>query len=321
VSGVRVVTGATGLIGTRLVSRLLDDDVPLRLFVRSLDRVPADVRPRVEIAVGDLADPGALRRALDGAQVVYHLAGLAAAWAPDPGRFFDVNVEGVRRVLAAAQLGGVQRLVHVSTVLTRFHPGSALTPYWASKVEGERLVRRYVAAGGDAVIARPCRVYGPGPLNDANGVTRLVRTALRGVPIRLADGDVQGNYVHVDDVVDGLVLAARRGRAGAGYMLGGENSTVADLLELVRELADRPPRWRARTVPPSLALAAAGALEAAGRLGIPVPITRGWVRTFLQDQPVDIGPTSLSLGYHPRPLRTGLAQTVEWLEAGAGRAA
>jgi nucleoside-diphosphate-sugar epimerase len=309
-----LVTGATGFIGRRLVRRLVGEGTSVRVLARSPDRVAPELRSHVEVVVGDLEQPDSLREATDGVDVVYHLAGLAAAWARRSDDFFVVNVDGVRELVDAAEQSGVRRIVHVSTVLTLFpSDGVEPTPYVASKREGERIIRQYVAAGGDAVIVHPCRVYGPGPLNDANGATRLLRSFLWGpLPVRLRDGGVRANWVHVDDVAEGLVLAARQGEPGESYVLGGENRSVEELLELAADVAGV--RRRSLAVPPILALGIAGALELGGRLGAPVPITRTWVRSFLLDQAVDIGPTRAALGYHPRPLREGLTQTIEWLE-------
>lgn len=310
-TGPVVVTGATGFIGTRLVERLLDDGVTVRALVRSPERMAEPLRDRVQLYVGGL-ESSPLRRAMKGATTVLHLAGLATAWAPNPGEYYEVNVEGVRSVLRAAGREGIDRVVHVSTVLTLLSNGAASTPYGASKRMGDRVVQRYVDSGGDAVTVHPCRVYGPGPLNDANGATRLIRSYLRDpVPVRLRDGGARGNWVHVDDVAQGIILAAERGEPGGSYALGGENCSVEELLELVAEVSGRERRTLA--IPPALALTAGGLFELGGRFGAPVPITRGWVRDFLQDHDVDIGPTTEALGYRPRPLREGLAQTVEWL--------
>lgn len=306
-----VVTGATGFIGTRLVERLLEDGVRVRALVRSPERMSERLRDRVQLHVGGL-EITPLRRAMEGAPTVLHLAGLATAWAPNPSAYYEVNVEGVRRVLSAAERESVDRVVHVSTVLTLLSNGTDSTPYEASKRMGDRVVQRYVDGGGDALTVHPCRVYGPGPLNDANGATRLIRSYLRDpVPARLRDRGALGNWVHVDDVARGIILAAQRGVPGGSYVLGGENCSVEELLELVAEVSGTQRSTLA--IPPALALTVGWILEVAGRFGTPVPITRGWVRGFLQDHDVDIGPTTDALGYHPRPLREGLAQTVEWL--------
>ena len=314
-----LVTGATGFIGTRLVRRLAGEAVPVRALVRSPGRLPTALRRRVDLVVGSLDRPATLRRALEGVGLVVHLAGLAAAWAPRKRDYFAVNVDGVRRLLAAAELEGVQRVVHVSTVLTRFPDDGPPTPYVASKRMGERAALDFAASGADVVVVQPCRVYGPGPLNDANGVTRLIRSVLHHrFPVRLRDDGVRASYVHVDDVVDGLLLAGRHGRAGDTYVIGGECCSVAALIRQVAELAGVTPRTVA--VPPGLAFCFAAALELGGRLGAPVPITRAWVRSFLRDQSVDIRPTTEALGYRPRPLREGLTETIAWLRSRNGGA-
>ena len=160
----------------------------------------------------------------------------------------------------------------------------------------------------------PTRVYGPGPLNDANGVTRLLAQYLHGpVALRLDDGDVLANYVHVADVAAGVVLAARRGRRGAHYVLGGENSSLRELLELAGEVSGTA--RRIVTVPRSAALAAAHAAALWGRLGGETPITPAWVRCYFEDQRVDLTETCRELGYGHRPLRTGLEDTILWLRA------
>jgi len=318
-SGPILVTGATGFIGQHLVRRLLAQDARVRVLCRRPEALPGELRARVEVMAGDLRDGEAVRRSVAGVHTVLHLGACARAWSADPHEFRAVNLDAVAELLAAAEREGVQRLVHVSTVLTmrlEEKRGRSLTPYEATKLEGERLVEACPAA----VIVHPTRVYGPGPLNDANGVTRVIAAYLTGrFRVRLADGDVQANYVHVHDVADGIVLAARRGRPGAHYVLGGENASLAGLLAAVAELSGV--RRRVYPIHPRLAVAAAGAVEMWGRLGGQVPITRDWVRLFLEDQRVDTTLTDAELGHTPRGLAAGLSETLEWLRGDARRAA
>src|SRR5207244_4268687 len=112
------------------------------------------------------------------------------------------------------------------------------TPYEATKRAGERLVEAYAVSGRHAVIVHPARVYGPGPCNDANALTRVIDLYLRGrFRVRLQDGDVLGSYVHAADVADGIRRAAHAGRPGAHYVLGGENFSFRAFLDLVGELS------------------------------------------------------------------------------------
>lgn len=318
--GLTLVTGATGFIGSYLTRTLLAEGRQVRVFVRAPGRLHPSVRGRVGIVTGDLCDPARLAVAMQGVRTVHHLAAVAKAWSKDPRAFHQVNVVAVERLLEAAERAAVERLVHVSTILTlpphRPAPGGSTdgerTPYAATKLAGERLVESRVAGGRHAVIVHPSRVYGPGSLDDANAVAKMIDLYLRGrFRVRLSDGDAQANYVHVEDVAAGIALA-EEAPSGRHYALGGpENVSLAQLLALVDRLAGvHRATFR---LPRPLALAAGTAAELWGRLGGRAPITRGWVRTFLEDRRLDISPARDELGYAPRSLRRGMAETIEWL--------
>lgn len=316
-----LVTGATGFIGNYLVRRMLTEGTGIRVLVRTPERLDADVRSQVEIVRGDIRSTAAVERAVRGAHTILHLAAHARAWSRTPSDFTAVNVQGVERLLDAAAHEEVRRLVHVSTILTlppyRTAPAcgrhAAPTPYESSKLAGERLVEAYAAGGRHAVIVHPTRVFGPGPLTDANGVTKMIAFYLRGrFRLRIADGDVLANYVHAEDVAYGIMRAAESGRSGAHYVLGGEeNVSLAALLALVGELAGI--HHGVLALPPFAAFAVARAAELWGRLGGRPPLTPSWVRSFLEDRRVDITPTRQELGYAPRSLRQGLRETIAWL--------
>jgi nucleoside-diphosphate-sugar epimerase len=319
-SGLVLVTGATGFIGTYLVRQLVTAGQAVRVLARRPGALDPPLQERVESVAGDVRDPAAIERAVAGAHTVLHLAACARAWSRDLDEFESVNVRAVDTLLTAAARAGVERLVHVSTVLTLppYHPApvngaaSRPTPYEVTKRAGERLVESYAAQGHHATIVHPTRVYGPGPLTDANAVSRVVALYLSGrFRVRLDDHDALANYVHAADVATGIRLAADRGRTGAHYLLGGENVSFRAFLALVGELGGR--RRRVMALPMPVALAAAHAAEWWGRLGGIAPLTPSWVRVFLEDRRGDIGPAQADLGYAPRPLRAGLTETIAWL--------
>jgi farnesol dehydrogenase len=211
-------------------------------------------------------------------------------------------------------------VVHVSTVAalppvrhaTARGIGRAPTVYGESKRAAELLVNRYVAAGHDAVIVRPSRVYGPGPWNDANGTTRLMAMYLAGrFRVRLADGGVQANYVHVDDVAAGIDLAARRGIRGRAYPLGGENATLPEYLGHIARISGV--HRRVVAIPPQLLLPVAHLGALYGRCGGSASLTPAWLNNFLEHRPMDLTTSRRDLGYEPRPLATGVAQTLNWM--------
>lgn len=304
-----VITGATGFIGAHLVERLLQGGQRVRLLVRPSARRHAALR-EPEVVWGDVQDPSAVHRAMEGADVVYHLAALARAWARDPHDFTRVNVEGTQNVCAAARDCRVERLVHVSTELV----DGGQTLYQRTKRAAEQVVQDHVAGGGDAVIVRPTRVYGPGPLNPANSVTRIIALYRRGLfRLRIADGGARANYVYVADVADGLIRAAERGTKGTAYVLGGENLTLPQFLDLVSGALGR--RYAVVAVPKLAARVVARACALGGLLGVEPVITPEWVNLLAQDRPMSSAKAEAELGYRPRGARDGVAATVAWLTA------
>ena len=325
--GTTLMTGASGFIGRYVVRQLVREGVRVRVLCRRPDALAHDLRRRIEIVQGDILDRNAMARAINGVGTVLHLAGCARAWSRNPSEFWDVNVRGTKLLLDLAGRAGVDRVVHVSTVLTlpEFRRTWLLdgnrkpTEYERTKLMGERLVARYAAHVGDAVVVHPTRLYGPGPLTDANGVTKMIALYLAGrFRFRVADGDVLGSYAHVEDVARGMILAARLGRSGAHYVLGGENASIRGLLGLVAELSGV--RRHMVAVMPAAAIGVGHLSEFWGRLGGQVLITADWVRVYLEDQGVDIARTVRELGYAPRPLRVGIAQTLDWLGAFGAKA-
>jgi farnesol dehydrogenase len=323
-----LVTGATGFIGSYLLPLLLEDGAAIRVLARTPQLLAPSLRSRLEVIQGDVRDRAAMGRAVTGADTVLHLAACARAWMRDRDAYRAINVEAVESLLDAAHRSDVRRLVHVSTILTlppfKAAPvrGEAArpSPYEKTKLEGERLVESYAAAGRHAVIVHPTRVFGPGPLTDANGVTRAALLFLQGrLRVRLADNGVLANYVYVADVAQGIRLAATRGRTGAHYILGGDNASFDEFLGLVAELGGV--RHRTLALSPAVALGVARVAAGWGHVGGTAPITARFVRAFLEDRRADIGPARQDLGYQPRSLRDGLDTTIRWLRARDGRVA
>jgi farnesol dehydrogenase len=177
----------------------------------------------------------------------------------------------------------------------------------------EEEVAKLVSAGQDIVIVNPTRLYGPGPLNDANSVTRLVKMYCEGKWHFLpGNGESIGNYVFVDDVVNGMVLALLRGSSGNRYILGGENVSYREFFRLLEKLSGL--HYRLFPFPLPLMLGAAGAMTLfAGITGIPPMITPGLVRKYDHNWRLTSDKAISELGYHPVSLETGLSITLHWL--------
>jgi len=320
------VTGATGFIGTALVAELVRRGNRVRALTRATSDRAGLALDGVTLVTGDILDPDSLARGMAGCSRAFHLAAYARNWARDPRTFFTHNVEGTRNVLAAARAAGVERVVFTSTVVTLgpTPPGVVadeatprgtprfFTAYEESKTHAEREALRWAAEGLPVVIVNPTRVYGPGKLTEGNSVTHMIDLYDRGrLPVVLGGGRV-GNYVLVDDLVRGHILAMEKGRAGERYLLGGENASLAGLFELVDAVSGR--KHRQVSLPRHLALAYAYLEEKKAEwLGAYPLITPGWVETFLRDWAYTSAKAERELGYTTTPLREGVRLTYEWL--------
>jgi nucleoside-diphosphate-sugar epimerase len=336
--GTFLVTGASGFIGGRLVHELARRGHTVRALCRqprlatpawlvSEGRRDAD-GGQIKLVRGDLGDRDSLERATAGCDGVFHVAGYAKNWAPRRDHYFDINVRGLEHVLETARRQGVGRVVWTSTMMTLgpTPPGAVgdedtprtpprfFTAYEESKAEAERVASRHASEGLDVVTVNPTRVYGPGRLTEGNSVTLLIDQYDRGrAPILLNRGRNVANYVLVDDVVEGHLLAMARGRTGERYLLGGENVSLADLLALIDRISGR--RHVRIPINGSMALSYATVhLARAKWFGVHPHVTPPWVRVFLADWAFRSDKATRELGYTPRSLEDGLRITYRWLE-------
>jgi nucleoside-diphosphate-sugar epimerase len=332
-----LVTGATGFIGTRLVQALVlrghrvralsrrDRPAPLPGFDRS-DGDPLR-HEHVELVRGDITDRESLDRAVQRCDYVFHLAAYAKNWAPSPRTYQEMNVDAVRNVFDAASRSGVRRIVWTSSIVTLgpTPPGEigdeamprttnrCLTDYEASKLAAEREALGYVGRGLPLVIVNPTRVYGPGHLTEGNALAQLIDDYDRGkVPVLLNRGVNVGNYVLVDDVVEGHILAMEKGRVGERYILGGQNASLREFFRAI----DRVSGKRHIQIPMmkvSPLLFAWLQQKRAEWFGVYPKITPGWVRTFAVDWAFCCQKAERELGYRPTGLDEGIRRTYEWL--------
>ncbi len=331
------VTGATGFVGTRLVQALVERGECVRaLYHRSRPAAPpgftwGENNPfrseRLELVQGDVTDRESLRRGMAGCTHVFHVAAYAKNWAPDPQQFHRQNVEGVRNVLAVAAELGVRRTVWTSSIVTfgPTRPGEVgdetmpritdryFTEYEATKTEAERQVSALAAEGAPVVVVNPTRVYGPGHLTEGNALSRLIDDYDRGrVPVLINRGRNVGNYVLVDDVVAGHLLAMERGQPGERYILGGENASLREFFRTIDRVSGKR-HFQVPMLGISPLVFAWLLKKRAEWFGVYPTITPGWVRTFLADWAYRSDKAERELGYTPTPLEEGIRITYEWL--------
>ncbi len=273
---------------------------------------------------GDVLDLDALAAAMRGCEVVYHAAGANAFCLRDPSPLFEVNVEGSVNVVRAAARAGVRRVVYTSSAATLGeasgtvgsegspHRGWFLSDYERSKFEAEQAVFAAAREAELEVISlNPASVQGPGR---ATGSAKLLLDFLNGRIPAVVDSRL--SLVDIADCTEGHLLAGSRGMPGERYVLSGATLSVREGLALLATVVgiDR----QVRTFPPWLALTAATAVEALGRVRRGSPrVCRELARTLIHGHAYDGSKATRALGLRYTPVEETLRRTVEWwLEQG-----
>jgi len=304
-----LVTGGAGFIGSHIAHRLVDDGLVVRVVdnlstgdIRNL----APLRGKVEFLEGDLTNPETCRRAVDGVDVVYHLAALPSVprSMEDPWGSYQHNVTATMQLLLAARDARVRRVVYSSSssvygdtpVLPKAEPVEPLprSPYAAAKLAGEQFVLAFARAGMiEGAALRYFNVFGPrqSPTSAYAAVIPVFLAAARdGHPAVIhGDGGQTRDFTYVDNVVAANLLAAARPDAnGVVCNLGaGQRTSLLQLLDLVREVTGRD--VKAEHIPP--------------RAG------------DVRDSLASLDRAKRTLGYEPRTgLREGLERTWAWFE-------
>ncbi len=320
------ITGSTGFIGQKLARRLADEGNQVVALIRSKGKAKDLQHENISFVEGDLFNIGALEVGMHETDEVYHLAAFASVWAKDD-TFSKVNIDGTLNILNAAKKKGVKKIVVTSTAgvigpaidgpVNEETPRQVdfFTDYESTKYESELKIKEYVAEGQHVVIVNPTRVYGPGPLNVSNSVTKLIKQYTEGkwkfIP---GDGLSTGNYVFVDDVINGHILAMEKGRAGERYLLGGEDATYYELFDTIAEVGGK--KYKLYNMPLGVLLAFGKIqLFLANTFGRQPLITPGWVRKYLYKWSVSSAKAEKELGYQITSLKDGVQKTVDWVRS------
>lgn len=251
--GLALVTGGAGFIGANLL-RQLDSSYEVRVLdnlVRGRRELLPDDRA-IDLHVGDIRDPGAVARAMEGVDLVIHLAafGSVVESVADPVENFEINVRGTFEVLRGAAAAGVERFVFASTggaIMGDQDPPIdeeslpwPISPYGASKLSGEAYLHAFAGSFDIRPVAlRFANVYGPYSAHKKGVVTRFIRAALAGGTFEIyGDGNASRDFLHVDDLCRGILAAADATLDDAVVHLASEKeTTINELAELIIDLA------------------------------------------------------------------------------------
>lgn len=315
-----LVTGGTGFLGANLAVGLLAQGWSVRILRRTTSPLEAVKDLDVEHAIGDVTDFDTLLKAMAGVDVVFNVAAVSSYWRNSAALIYKVNVDGARNVFEAAQQSGVQKVIHTSSAAavgivkgrsaTEADPFS-LPPkrfaYGHSKWLAEQVVVERVKAGQDITMVNPTGIIGPRDINWISG--SILREAKHGhIPV-IPQGGV--NFVAVRDVVAGHISAVEKGRVGERYIVGGENLTNRQTIEMACEIVGvkvprfMQPKW---TIP-----VAGAALDLITTIiGPRLPMSGEQMRLTNEFIWFDSAKAERELGYTHTSVRQALQECYDW---------
>ncbi|WP_420629778.1 NAD-dependent epimerase/dehydratase family protein [Candidatus Leptofilum sp.] len=315
------VTGGSGFIGQYLVKKLIARGDTVHALARSEESASFLRQLGATVFMGDITDAASLRPAMEGCDVVFHVAAWYKVGAPDWSQAEAINVGGTRRVLRLAYELGIPKIVYTSTVAvfgdtqgqlvdeTYYKEGPFLTEYDRTKwLAHYKVALPLIEKGAPIVIVMPGAVYGPG---DSSFVAQMMRMFYRGLPL-LPGSDLTVTYAHVDDIAEGHLLAAEQGTLGESYILTGPAIPLNEMVDFWAHLIGRkPPSFRLAGRPLRKFAPVVGAVGSV----LPLP------ELFSEEAVGSLGATYMArsdkarteLGWKTRPLQTGLLETFDWI--------
>jgi nucleoside-diphosphate-sugar epimerase len=324
------VTGGTGFIGGRLVTLLVERGVDVRALARAgtgrqagLEKVKALGATPV---LGDVTDPESMKEAMRGCEVVFHVAAMYEVGARYARQMEIVNVDGARNVFEAAVEVGVPKIVYTSTAAVHgdtkgkivdenhrvpFEALKSSTLYEQTKWRAHyEVALPMIKRGVPIIIIESGGVYGP---EDHSVVGDLMKLYVRGRLPVLPDRDTTFMYVYVDDVAEGHILAAEKGRIGESYAMGYQPIPLGQFADLWAKVSGRPKVWL--KIPSALVRPSWPLMALIEKLiSVPAMLSAEAVRTTGTTWLVSCKKAQEELGWKPRPTEEGLKLTFDWLK-------
>jgi len=318
-----LITGATGFVGPHLIKRLATEGHTCKCLVRqgSENKIPAI--DGMTIISGDITKPDTLVGIAEDVDCLLHLATLGhmSNFTVTEKMFFDINVQGTINIMREALQAGVKRIVHCSSVAamgicdeipstekTKCNPHH---PYGRSKLQAETEVLKMVKENNlPASIIRFSMVYGPG---DTRDILKLTRMAKKGIFPKVANRPKLTPLIHVQDAIDGLLLACEKGTPGEIYLITNKQSEPFDIIrENIQEALGL--KKRALYVPEWAALTMASLIEKTFTLiGKSPPVSRKNIESTLADRIFSVEKAVRELEFDPQiKPADGLHETVKW---------
>jgi nucleoside-diphosphate-sugar epimerase len=315
-----LVSGANGFTGSYLTRLLLKKGYQVKGIVRKNAKLETIKDLPVELYYADLATHPSFDDAMQDIDIVFHVGAAYRVEGVSEKYFWDVNLEGTRKLLEAAKKKGIKRFVHCSTGGVQGHikkiPAKEEDPYNAgdyyqkSKLDGEKLALQYYKEGLPLTVVRPTGIYGPGDTR----YLKFFKFINNGSFKMIGSGNVFHHLVFVEDLAEGILLAGEKEEAvGEIFTIGGERYyTLNEIAKKIAQVLNKPVP---KTHIPFFPVWFAGLLceIACKPFGITPPIYRRRADFFVKDRAFDISKARRVLGYNPRiDIDEGLRITAGW---------
>jgi nucleoside-diphosphate-sugar epimerase len=311
------MTGATGFVGGAIARQLRAAGHQVRAIVRSPGQAGDLAALGVSLHAGDVTDKESMRGPMTGVDGVFHVAGWYKVGVRDRAAAVGINIDGTRHVIELMRELGIPKGVYTSTLAVNSSThgqlvdesytftGRHVSLYDWTKAEAHKLAGAAIAQGLPLVIVQPGLVYGPG---DTSGVrTILIQYLQRKLP--MVPKDVAYCWAHVDDIARGHVLAMEKGRP-TNYFLAGPPHRLIEALQIAQSITGIP---APKVLLPSAVLSIAAALVRPIEAIVPLPASASSESLRVLAGVTYLGTAAKAeaeLGWRPRPLHEGLAQTL-----------
>lgn len=320
-----LVTGSTGFLGSSVLRELINDGREVKAMIRKGTSKKNITGLDVEIAYGDLRDIESIRSALNGCDILYHVAAYYSLWDRNKQLSHEINVKGTRNILRAAKEKDLKKIVYTSTVgciglnedttpateNTFFNKNTLSNDYKKSKYQAEQVALEFARGGLPVVIVNPSTPVGPRDIKPTPTGKIILDFLNREMPAYI---DTGLNLIDVKDCARGHILAELKGIPGDRYILGNQNMTLLEILITLEKITGlKAPRIK---MPFWVALSAGWACEMVANhlTGKPPSIPLAGVKMAKYFMYFDSSKAVNKLGLAQNPVENALRKSVDWFK-------
>ena len=320
-----LVTGSTGFLGSSVLRELINDGREVKALIRKGTSKKNITGLDVEIAYGDLRDIESIRSALNGCDILYHVAAYYSLWDRNKQLSHEINVKGTRNILRAAKEKDLKKIVYTSTVgciglnedttpateNTFFNKNTLSNDYKKSKYQAEQVALEFARGGLPVVIVNPSTPVGPRDIKPTPTGKIILDFMNREMPAYI---DTGLNLIDVKDCARGHILAELKGIPGDRYILGNQNMTLLEILITLEKITGlKAPRIK---MPFWVALSAGWACEMVANhlTGKPPSIPLAGVKMAKYFMYFDSSKAVNTLGLAQNPVENALRKSVDWFK-------